>query len=106
MDIMNLMEKATTFHHLNGSFTAQPGSCIPPQGHSYSMADSTQQDRILMGIKSKAAPVTVALGLSVCQPLCTLDRVHVHVCVCIFSFDANGASAESWRFVRVSCPHE
>lgn len=106
MDVMNLMEKATTFHHLNGSFTAQPGSCVLPWRRSYSMADSTQQDRILIGIKSKAAPVTVALALSLCQPLCTLDRVRVHVCVCIFSFDANGGCAKSWRFVRVSCPHE
>lgn len=66
------------------------------------MADSTLWDGILMGIKSKAAPVTVALSQSVCQPLSTLDQL----CVCVlFSnvmlmFD----SAESWRVVSVLGP--
>lgn len=91
MDIMNLMEKPTTFHHLNGTFTAQTGFCPLVWRHFYSIADSTQRDGILMGIKSEAAPVTVALSQSVCQPLCPLDRVYVRVCVhvCIFRFDAN-----------------
>lgn len=44
------------------------------------MADSMPRDGILMGIKSKAAPVTVAPSQSVYQPLSTLDRLWVHVC--------------------------
>lgn len=56
---------------------------VPVWRHFYSMADSTHRDGILMGIKSKAAPATVARSLSVCRPLCTLDRVCV--CMCAFS---------------------
>lgn len=89
MDIMNLMEKATTFHHLNGTFTAQNRFCSPVWRHFDSMADSMQQDRILMGIKSKAAPVTVTLSQSVCLPAIVHSALGVCVCVCIFRFDAN-----------------
>lgn len=86
MDIMNLMEKGakktpqkipSPEFFLFVFVTAGARSRPPVWRHRYSMADSTQQDGILMGIKSKAAPVTVALSQPVCQPLCTRNRVCV-----------------------------
>lgn len=89
MDIMNLMKKPTTFHHPSGTFTDQTRFSPPAWRLFYSMADSTLRDGILMGIKSKAAPVTVALSQSVCQPLSTLDQLCVCVCALFFKCDAN-----------------
>lgn len=81
--------------------------CSPAQRFFYSMADSTRWDGILMGIKSKAAPVTVAPSQPARQPLSALC-----LCVCVFlgGFFSNVMlicdSAESWRIVSLLCPCE
>ena len=80
------------------------------------MADSTQQEWILMGIKSKAAPVTAAPCLSACLPACHCVLWILCVFVCVVASDALVSmcgcavalklvslcacfSADSWKYV-------